>query len=41
MVRVSTQPQGLLVARLAEEALADPEHERVDGQPELVDEVVL
>src|SRR5262249_83124 len=32
---------GFLVAGLAEEALAGPEHEREDLQPQLVDEVVL
>src|SRR5262249_27686046 len=32
---------GLLVAGLAEETLAVPEHDRVDLQPQLVDEVVL
>ena len=31
----------LLVAGLAEEALAGPEHDRVDHQPQLVDQVVL
>jgi hypothetical protein len=31
----------LLVARLAEEPLAASQHDRVDHQPELVDEVVL
>ena len=30
-----------LVAGLAEQALAGPDHERVDEQPKLVDEVVL
>src|SRR5439155_16576615 len=33
--------QGFLVAGLAEEALAGPEHDREDLQPKLVDEVVL
>src|SRR3989442_5295247 len=32
---------GFLVAGLAEEALAGPEHDREDLQPQLVDEVVL
>src|SRR6266851_803362 len=32
---------GLLVAGLAEEALASPEHERVYHQPQLVDQVML
>ena len=31
----------LLVAGLAEEALAGPEHDREDDQPQLVDEVML
>ena len=35
------EPQRLLVARLAEEALAASEHDREDHQPQLVDEVVL
>jgi hypothetical protein len=35
------EAHGFLVAGLAEEALAGPEHDRVDHQPELVDEVVL
>src|SRR5689334_1305121 len=35
------EAQGLLVAGLAEEALAGPEHDREDLQPQLVDEVVL
>ena len=35
------EPQRLLVARLAEEALAASEHDGEDHQPELVDEVVL
>jgi hypothetical protein len=32
---------GLLVAGLAEEALASPEHDRADLHPQLVDQVVL
>src|SRR5580700_4866859 len=35
------QAHGFLVAGLAEEALAGPEHDRVDRQPQLVGEVVL
>jgi hypothetical protein len=35
------QPHGLLVAGLAEEALARPEHHREDGEAQLVDQVVL
>src|SRR4029077_1393228 len=35
------EPQSLLVARLAEEPLPAPEHDRVDHQPELVDQIVL
>src|SRR6266511_3896108 len=35
------QAHGFLVAGLAEEALAGPEHDREDLQPQLVDEVVL
>jgi hypothetical protein len=35
------EAHGLRVAGLAEEAPAVPEHERVDDQPQLVDEVVL
>jgi hypothetical protein len=35
------EAHGFLVADLAEEALAGPEHDRVDHQPQLVDEVVL
>src|SRR4029453_723837 len=35
------EAHGLLVAGLAEEALARPEHDREDDQPELVDQVVL
>src|SRR5262245_16707930 len=35
------QAQRLLVAGLAEEALAGTEHDREDLQPQLVDEVVL
>src|SRR5687767_11599940 len=35
------EAHGLLVAGLAEEALAGPEHDREDLQPQLVDEVVL
>jgi len=35
------EAQGFLVAGLAEQALAGPEHDRVDEQPQLVDEVVL
>ncbi len=35
------EAHGFLVAGLAEEALAGPEHDRVDHQPQLVDEVVL
>jgi hypothetical protein len=35
------EAHGLLVADLGEEALADPEHDREDLQPQLVDEVVL
>src|SRR5215212_1541704 len=32
---------GFLVAELAEEAVAGPEHDREDDQPQLVDEVML
>ena len=32
---------GLLVAGLAKEALASPEHDREDDHPQLVDQVVL
>src|SRR5258708_19811762 len=32
---------GLLVADLVEEAIASPEHDRVDRQPQLVDQAVL
>ena len=35
------QAQGFLVAGFAEEPLAGAEHDRVDHQPQLVDEVVL
>ena len=35
------EAHGLLVAGLAEEALAGPEHDREDEQPQLVHEVVL
>ena len=35
------EAHGFLVARLAEEALAGPEHDREDLQSQLVDEVVL
>jgi hypothetical protein len=35
------EAHGLLVAGLAEEALASPEHDREDDQPQLVDQVVL
>jgi hypothetical protein len=35
------EAHGLLVAGLAEEALAGPEHDREDLQPQLVDQVVL
>jgi hypothetical protein len=35
------EAHGFLVAGLAEEALAIPEHDREDLQPQLVDEVVL
>src|SRR3954451_24736387 len=35
------EAQGRLLARVAEEALAAAEHERKDGQPRLVDQVVL
>src|SRR5919108_2128390 len=35
------EPHWLLVARLAEEALALAEHDREDLQPQLVDELVL
>jgi hypothetical protein len=34
------EAHGFLVAGLAEEALAGPEHDREDLQPQLVDEVV-
>jgi len=40
-VRVLRELHGLLVAGSAEEALAGPEHDRVDHQSQLVDEVVL
>ena len=35
------EPHGLLVGGLAEEALARPEHDREDDQPQLVHQVVL
>src|ERR1700716_999715 len=35
------EAHGLLVAGLPEEALAGPEHDRVDHQPQLVHQVVL
>src|SRR5436305_1406167 len=35
------EAHGFLVAGLAEEALPGAEHDRVDHQPQLVDEVVL
>ena len=35
------QAQGFLVARLAEQALAVPEHDREHDEPQLVDQVVL
>ena len=35
------EANGFLVAGLVEEALASPEHDRVDHQPQLVDQVVL
>ena len=35
------EAHGFLVAGLAEEALASPEHDREDDQPQLVHEVVL
>ena len=35
------EAHGLLVAGLAEEALAGTEHDREDDQPQLVDQVVL
>jgi hypothetical protein len=35
------EAQGFLVAGLAEEALASPDNDRKDLQPQLVDEVVL
>jgi len=35
------EAHGLLVAGLAEEALAGPEHDWEDDQPQLVDQVVL
>src|SRR4051795_1826209 len=35
------EAHGLLVAGLAEEALAGPEHDREDDQPHLVDQVML
>jgi hypothetical protein len=35
------EAHGFLVAGLAEEAPAGPEHDRVDHQPQLVDEFVL
>src|SRR5947208_2889489 len=35
------EPHGFLVAGRAEEALAGSEHDRVDLQPQLVDEIVL
>src|SRR5438093_13483698 len=35
------EAHGLLAGGFAEEALADPEHDREDDQPYLVDEVVL
>src|SRR5262249_31101752 len=38
---VGDEAQGQLVAGLVEEAFAGPEHERVDHQPQLVDEIVV
>src|SRR5215218_2665033 len=35
------EAHGLLVARLVEEALAGPEHDREEDQPQLVDQVML
>src|SRR5947209_19375922 len=35
------EPHGFLLAALAEEALAGPEHDREDDQPHLVDQVVV
>ena len=35
------EAHGFLVAGLAEESLASPEHDREDDQPQLVDQVVL
>ncbi len=35
------ETHGFLVAGLVEEALAGPKHDRVDQQPQLVDQVVL
>ena len=35
------EAHGLFVAGLAEEALARPEHDREDDQPQLVDQVVF
>ena len=35
------EAHGLLLASLAEEALAGPEHDRIDNQPQLVEEIVL
>ena len=35
------EAHGFLVAGLAEEALASPNHDREDLQPQLVDEIVL
>jgi hypothetical protein len=35
------EAHGFLIAGLAEKALAGPEHNRVDLQPQLVDEVML
>jgi hypothetical protein len=35
------EAHGFLVAGLAEESRAGPEHDRVDHQPQLVDEVVF
>ena len=41
MVRLSRRRIGFLSLGLAEEALARPEHDREDDQPQLVDQVVL
>ena len=35
------EAHGLLAAGLAEEALAGPEHDRKDDQPQLIDQVML